>query len=173
MNSPDYIQCSKCGEEITRDSDFCPHCGSLFSEAGRVKCDQHPDTEAEGICIICRTLCCGKCGSEVSGRFFCVAHKGVEVQQDWSRVFQSSEINDSALVQAFLESNGFKVLVQNFNSVGFVWDGGGDSPISRSALSKPAKVFVPIPEFLKAEAALEEWESGRADADEDEADNRQ
>ena len=173
MNSPDYIHCSNCGDEITRDSDFCPHCGSLFSEAGSVQCDRHPDKGAEGICIICRALCCGSCGKEVSGKFLCGTHKGIEVQQDWARIFQSSEINDSALVQAFLESNGYKVLVQNFDSAGYVWEGGGDSPISRSALSKPAKVFVPIPEFLKAESALEEWESGRVDAQEDETDNTQ
>jgi hypothetical protein len=41
-----------------------------------------------------------------------------------------------------------------------VWDGGGDSALSRSAISKPAKVFVPIPEYLKAKESLEEWKSG-------------
>ncbi len=172
MNSPEYIQCSNCGDEVTPDSEFCPHCGSLFSVAGSLHCDNHPVAEAEGICIICRTLVCKECGREVHGKFFCLEHTAVEVQQDWARVFQSSDINDSALVKAFLESNGFKVLVQNFNSIGFVWDGGGDSSISRSAISKPAKVFIPIPEYLKAEAALGEWKSGEAETDDKELDNR-
>jgi len=172
MNSPEYIRCSSCGDEVTPDSEFCPHCGSLFAEAGSLKCDNHRIAEAEGICIICRALLCRECGKEVHGKFFCHDHTTVEVQQDWASVFQSSDINDSALVKAFLESNGFKVLVQNFNSIGFVWDGGGDSSLSRSALSKPAKVFVPIPEYLKAEAALREWKSGEAETEDKELDSR-
>lgn len=172
MNSPEYIQCSRCGDEVTPDSEFCPHCGFLFSKAGKQHCDNHPDVKAEGICVICRTLICNECGKAVHGKHFCLDHTAVEVQQDWALVFQSSDINDSALVKAFLESTGFKVLVQNFNSIGFVWDGGGDSSISRSAISKPAKVFVPIPEYLKAEAALTEWKSGEAETDDKELDNR-
>lgn len=172
MNSPEYIQCSSCGDEVTSDSEFCPHCGSLFSETGTVWCDNHPEAEAEGICIICRTLACAECGRAVRGKFLCLSHAKVEVQQDWARVFQSTEINDSSLVKAFLESNGFKVLGQNFNSIGYVWDGGGDSSLSRSAISKPAKVFVPIPEYLKAEAALAEWKSGEAEPSEEDLNNR-
>ena len=76
------------------------------------------------------------------GKFLCHDHAKVEVRQDWARVFQSTEINDSTLVKAFLESNGFKVLGQNFNPMGYVWDGGGDSSLSRSAISKPAKKTV-------------------------------
>lgn len=170
MDTPEYIRCSSCNEEITPDSDFCPHCGVLFSEAEKEKCDTHPTNVAQGICIICQKLVCGECGKAVQGRNFCLEHKGVSVQQDWARVFQSTDINDSELVKSLLESNGFKVLVQNFMPIGYVWDGGGDSPLSRSALNKPAKVFVPIPEYLRAEETLKEWKSGEADAREQESD---
>lgn len=163
MDQPEYINCSRCGEEVTPDSDFCPHCGILFSEEGRELCDTHAGQRATGICIICRKLVCGKCGKKVRGRVHCLDHREVEVQQDWARIFQSTDINESELVKAFLESAGYKVLVQNFTPIGFVWDGGGDSAISRSNLSKPAKIFVPIPEYLKAEEALKEWKSGAGD----------
>lgn len=160
MKSSEYISCSRCGEEITADSDFCPHCGTLFSKAAALMCDSHGASPAIGICIICRKLSCGQCGKDVKGRFLCREHGEVEVQQDWARIFQSSDINDSELVKSFLESNGFTVLTQNFAPVGFVWDGGGDSSLSRSNISKPAKILVPIPEYLKAEAAIREWRSG-------------
>lgn len=163
MSSPEYVQCSHCGEEVTPDSEFCPHCGALFPEAGQVVCDTHSSSPATGICIICRKLVCDECGKFVYGRCFCLEHRGVEVQQDWARVFQSTEINDSGLVKSFLESNGFKVLDQNFAPIGYVWDGGGDSSISRSNVNRPAKVFVPIPEYLKAEEALKEWRSGNVE----------
>jgi hypothetical protein len=84
------------------------------------------------------------------------------VQQDWARIFQSTDINEAELVKSILQSGGFTVQVQNFNSIGFVWDGGGDSSLSRSALSKPAKVFVPIPEYLRARDTVREWTSGDA-----------
>jgi hypothetical protein len=170
MDSPEYISCSSCGEEITPDSEFCPHCGILFAAAEKEKCDTHPANLAQGICIICRTLLCEECGKKVHGRNFCLEHQGVEVQQDWARAFQSTDINDSELVKSLLESNGFKVLVQNFTPMGYAWDGGGDSPISRSTLNKPAKVLVPIPEYLRAEEALKEWKSGETDAREQNSD---
>jgi hypothetical protein len=173
MDSPKYISCSSCNEEVTPDSEFCPHCGVLFDGAAEEKCDTHPAKLAEGICIICRKLICDECGKVVHGRHFCFEHNTVEVQQDWAKVFQSSDINDSGLVKALLETNGFKVLGQNFEPIGYVWDGGGDSAISRSNISKPAKVFVPIPEYLRAEEVLREWKSGDAEAREQESDTSQ
>jgi RNA polymerase subunit RPABC4/transcription elongation factor Spt4 len=161
-----YTNCPQCAEEITDDSDFCPHCGVLFSGASGQVCDLHPDRPATGICIICRDLVCDACEKIVRGRSFCGGHQNVEVQQDWARIFQSTDINESELIRAFLEGSGHKVLVQNFAPVGFVWDGGGDSAVSRSNMSKPAKIFVPIPEYLKAKESLEEWESGAVDSKE-------
>jgi hypothetical protein len=136
-----------------------------------VKCDTHPLVAAAGICIICRKLICDECGKIVRGRCFCLDHQRVEVQQDWALVFKSTDINESEFAKSFLESNGFKVLVQNFTPMGYAWDGGGDSPLSRSNLNKPAKVFVPIPEYVKAEEAVREWKSGNAETQESDTDN--
>lgn len=165
----DLIKCSYCGEEITADSDFCPHCGVLFAEAGKVFCDLHLLEPCVGICIICHKLCCEACGAEVRGRFLCSAHRKVKVEQDWAEVFRSTEISDAELVKSILESAGQKVLVQNFNSIGFIWDGGGDSPISRSNINKPAKIFVPIPEYLDAIEEIVEWKSSETTFDEAES----
>lgn len=155
---PNYIKCPSCKEEITRDSEFCPHCGVIFQSAGKIFCDEHSDKQATGVCIICRKIFCEICGTKVRGRRFCLLHRKVKVQQDWAEIFRSTEIVDAERVKAFLQSAGYKILVQNFNSTGFAWDGGGDSPISRSNINKPAKIFVPIPEFLSAKNAIESWE---------------
>jgi len=159
---PNLINCHYCGDEITDDSDFCPHCGVLYAEAGEVYCDEHLQESANHVCIICRKVCCEACGVKVGGRSFCQAHRKVKVQQDWAEVFRSTEISDAELVKSVVESAGHKVLVHNFNSIGFIWDGGGDSPISRSNINKPAKVFVPIPEYLEAKNVVEEWCSSQA-----------
>jgi len=156
--SMEYDRCGNCNEEVTPDSDFCPHCGVLF-DGQNVVCDTHTQNPATGICIICRKLVCELCGKQVHQRTFCSDHKSVEVQQDWAKVFASSEVYDSNLVKSVLESSGFHVQIQNFGSIGYVWEGGGDSPLSRSALNKPAKVLVPIPEYLEAMKTIEEWNS--------------
>jgi hypothetical protein len=167
----EYIKCSYCGEEITEDSDFCPHCGTLFTEAGEVYCDEHSQKLAIRVCIICRKVCCEECGVKVSGRSFCLSHRKVKVQQDWAEIFRSTEIADAELVKSVLESTDHKVQVQNFNSIGFAWDGGGDSPISRSNINKPAKVFVPIPEYLEAIKEIVEWKSLEKDTGIDETES--
>ena len=158
----ELTNCHYCGNEITDDSDFCPHCGVLFAEAGEVFCDEHLQEPAICVCIICRKVCCEDCGVKVAGRSFCLAHRKVKVQEDWSEVYRSTEVADAELVKSLLESTGHKVLCQNFDSIGFVWDGGGDSPISRSNINKPAKVFVPIPEYLQAMEVVYDWRSSQA-----------
>ena len=155
-----YVPCPICGEEVTKDSDFCPHCGVVYAESEPVQCEDHPDRKGESLCIICHRVLCKECTRSREGRRFCQDHKSVNVEQDWAQIYQSSEINEAGLVKSVLENAEFHVQVQNFNSIGFVWDGGGDSAQSRSNIGKPAKVFVPIPEYLNAEVALREWESG-------------
>jgi hypothetical protein len=168
----EYKNCHYCKNEVTEDSDFCPHCGALFAEAGNVCCDLHPLEPGTGVCIICRKLCCEECGAKVRGRFFCSAHRKVNVEEDWAEVFRSTDIAEAELVKSVLESAGQKVLVQNFNSIGFIWDGGGDSSISRSNINKPAKVFVPIPEYVNAVQFVEEWKSSEKDVYLDETEYR-
>ena len=158
-------KCSNCAEEVTADSDFCPHCGVLIGESHASNCETHTRNVASGVCIICRILVCRDCSKIVNGRTLCGEHSKVEVRQDWAKVFQSTEINDSELAKSVLETAGFRVLVQNFSSVGYAWDGGGDSPQSRSNLSRPAKVFVPIPEYLGALKAIEEWKSAATESE--------
>jgi len=161
VKSREYINCKNCDGEVTADSDFCPHCGVLLKGIGTLRCDTHAQRISSGVCVICRKVVCIECSKVVHGRSLCLDHKKIEIRQDWALAFQSTEISDSELVKAVLESEGFHIEVQNFNSIGFVWDGGGDSPISRSNISKPAKVFVPIPEFLEAVDVIKDWNASK------------
>ncbi len=159
----EYGNCPECDGEVTVDSDFCPHCGVLFSESDSLFCDVHQDQRATGVCIICRRLVCQRCIKKHDGRTFCEDHREVEVRQDWALVFESTEINEAELAKSVLESSQHKVLVQNFGSIGYAWDGGGDSPVSRSNLGRPAKVYVPIPEYVDAMKTIQDWQSSATD----------
>jgi hypothetical protein len=156
----DQTTCSNCNEEVTVDSDFCPHCGMLFKETENVFCDEHQKNPAQGVCIICQRLVCQECGVSSAGRIFCEAHRKVEVQEDWAEVFRSTEVADAELIKSLLESTGVKVLEQNFSPKGSIWE--GDSSIWRSNINKPAKVLVPIPEYLQAMEVVYDWRSSQA-----------
>jgi len=97
----------------------------------------------------------------VDGRVLCREHVAVPIEQDFALVYSASDINDAELARAVLDSRGFTVVVRDFTPIGYVWDGAGDSSFSRSVLRKLAKVFVPIPDYLRALVVLNEWSTGK------------
>jgi RNA polymerase subunit RPABC4/transcription elongation factor Spt4 len=150
--------CGKCGGEIWSDSDFCPHCGFLLAAHESVRCEVHTSATALGVCIICHALVCKECTMERHGRIFCREHQDLLVEEDWVEVYASTDVNEAEMVKSILESAGHHVQVRDFGSIAFVW-GGGESALSRSQVVKPARVFVPIPEFLEARRDVSEWKS--------------
>lgn len=161
---PPDERCPGCGEDVTGESDFCPHCGVLRSGAGSVCCARHPDHQAKHVCVICHRLLCRNCRKSRAGRSLCEKHRTVELVLDWANVFQSNDVTEAELLRSVLEAEGLTVQTQNFQSIGYIWDGGGDSPLSRSAVNRPAKIFVPIPEYLAAQRVVLDW-SSRAPAE--------
>ena len=151
--------CENCEREVTGDSDYCPHCGFLTEGGGRAMCETHPLSHAVGVCIVCGRVLCELCGEMNEDRVFCSEHLDVVVEDDWAEVLTSTDINEAELAKAVLESVGIHVQVQDFGSIGFAWDGGGDSSLSRSQLGKPARVFVPLSEYVQALDALRDWKS--------------
>lgn len=160
----EFITCSNCEGEVTEDSDFCPHCGYLLTDAP-LRCELHPDKEANGVCIVCQRLVCEMCSEESERRVFCLDHLNVIVDGDWAEVFRSTDVHEAELAKSLLLDAKHHLETQNFSSIGYAWDGGGDAPQSRSNLNNPAKIFVPLNEYLKAREVLEEWRTGKPDLD--------
>lgn len=156
------MKCPHCSGELTPESDFCPHCGNLLEDEGNVFCSMHPHVPGIAVCVICRRVVCRECGKKKSGRWLCLDHENVKMEQDWALIFESPDINEAELIKSVLESVGQRVVVRNFGPNNVVWEGGGDSLFSRQALNRPAKVFVPIPEYEKAKLALDEWTASSA-----------
>ncbi|MGA9115686.1 MAG: hypothetical protein WB626_02815 [Bacteroidota bacterium] len=153
--------CVRCSGSLPPGADYCPRCGVLLAPA-HPACDLHPDREAAGVCVLCERLLCGECAWRAGARSVCAAHAGVFFRGEWVEVFRSSEVAEADMARAVLESEGCPVHTVDFGPVGYVWEGGGEHPLSRSALNKPARVLVPIPEFLRAEKTLNEWRSAEA-----------
>jgi ribosomal protein S27AE len=66
------LACDYCQNPVTESDEFCPNCGSLFEQ--NVFCANHPDRDAEGVCIICGAACCSACGGLVNDLFLCERH---------------------------------------------------------------------------------------------------
>jgi len=160
---PEYVPCSECGEEITPDSDFCPHCGVMYDGNETAQCEKHPDRNGTALCIICRRVLCEKCTCTSEGRRFCNEHESVRVEQDWAVVFESPDPAEAKLVKSFFDSVGQKSLVREFTPYGLAWDGGGHGDFSLHMINRAAAVFIPIPDFLDARKSLDEWKSGRVE----------
>ncbi len=132
----------------------------MLVDDGTVRCDTHGSRPAFAACVICAVPLCKDCVRISNGRALCDDHQQVIVEQDWALVYSSFEINDAELAKSVLEEAGFKVVTRDFLPIGYVWDGAGDSAFSRSALRKPAKIFVPVQEFVNASEVLDEWSGG-------------
>lgn len=134
--------CANCDNEVTEDSDFCPHCGYLFKDAPSVKCETDLDQEASGVCIICQKLVCPRCREIKYGRLFCMDHRTVVAEQDWAMVVESRSLVDAEMCKNYLDENGIQTVEQNLGI--------------RVRNRGTARVFVPIPDYLRAKKLLEE-----------------
>jgi hypothetical protein len=145
----DFEVCSNCSEHVTPDSDFCVHCGAMFSN-DNYWCEKHPTLNAAAVCVICRRLLCHDCSVRRGVRMFCEDHKNVEISEDWVVAFQSVDYFEANIVRGKLESAGITVNPRNNTSIGFIADGFIESAIGRSILRYPVKVFVPLDQYLQA-----------------------
>lgn len=165
MADDQYTSCEHCREDVTWDSDYCPHCGALIRMEEPVHCEHHPDRIAAGVCIMCRTPICPECMKLIHNKRFCLEHQDIEVQQDWAKVYESDDIMEAELVKGILRQEGMLAQVMNekLNASPIPLP---DVPVVRSNDRRPAKVFVPIPAFQQALDILIEWDKGKKNAEE-------
>ncbi len=145
------VPCAHCGGDVTPDSDFCVHCGTLLF-GKKSQCETHPGRTAVAVCVLCRRLMCSNCARETGRRFFCEKHQKVEVEEDWALVFQSVNFFEASVARTKLEGDGVNVSVQNDHSIGYF--GFMDTPIGRTNLEHPVKIFVPFDQYVVAAQLL-------------------
>jgi hypothetical protein len=97
--------CSFCENEIKQDDDYCPNCGTLFTEF--VKCTEHADKDANGVCVICSTPYCAECGLFVDDRIFlCNNHSEHETIEGMACVLCADDSMQIELLKSNLEAEG-------------------------------------------------------------------
>lgn len=97
----DRQTCTACATEYS-GGDACPACGTL---AAPVVCEEHPDREAVGRCVVCSRAVCSRCRR--GGRaYLCAEHRSVPVIEGWAQVYSTSNELEARLVVENLRSEG-------------------------------------------------------------------
>lgn len=151
--------CAICNGEIQDGDDFCPDCGSLLIE--NVACTNHPNTEAQGVCVICLEPFCSDCGLRVSGLFLCDPHSHYEIYEGMARIYGSSDSVDVEYRKKMLEDEGFHpyIYARKASAISL---GGPDFTLFRASgefdghIVNEFKLMVPCQEALEAEKKLQE-----------------
>ena len=155
------VICSYCKNEITDDSDYCPRCGSLFSE--NIKCEIHNDVDADGVCLICSEPYCSDCGGYVNKVFLCNEHSLYEIYEGFARIFGSSDTLQCEYFKSCLEQNSLHPFIFS-RKASPMHLGGTDYSLFRASgdfdghIINEIKVMVPCSEVLDAEKIITDLE---------------
>ncbi|MBA4406262.1 hypothetical protein C0389_03210 [bacterium] len=144
--------CPLCESEIKRDDDFCPNCGTLFAEF--VKCTEHSDKDAEGVCVICGSPYCEECGLFVDDRtFLCTEHSEYETIEGMACILSADDSMKIELIKSNLEAEGLHPFIfprkasSIHSDIVYTGKSNNDWPL-----------MVPFQEVIRAEAILHDLE---------------
>jgi len=154
--------CDTCELEIETDSDFCPRCGTIFIE--EVKCEDHPENEAEGVCVICTKPCCKNCGYAGKDVFLCNEHENIETYQGLAKVYGTFDEIQVQFIKQCLEEKGLHPFIFSKKSTALHL-GGIDHALITSAINpgkndvmNEIKLLTPFSELMEAKETINELE---------------
>lgn len=151
--------CTNCENEVAETDEFCPSCGNLFE--GEVFCNAHSRRAAEGVCIICATPFCGKCGSWANGLFLCAEHEDYEVYEGMARIYGTSNETLAQYARRCLEQAGLHPFLYS-RKASPISIGGPSYTLFRASgeydghIINEMKVLVPCQEVTEAEQVLKD-----------------
>lgn len=108
--------CPRCNEFVSEDDTFCDHCGLLQPEIPADEtpdCENHPDVEAVGGCVICGKPVCDECAREQHGRIFCENDDHLNLQQGFVVAYTTSTDYEAQMIKANLEGAGIDTVIFN------------------------------------------------------------
>jgi hypothetical protein len=160
------IECGNCHESVNQLIGYCPHCGySVEGEDSEYakECDNHPDSNAIGACVVCGKPVCEKCSAIHNKKIFCDNDEHVRIFGDWAVVFSCGTEYEAQMVKANVEMAGIQCMVFSQKDNVFFTNIGDTAVIN---------VMVPKEKINEAEEIIEQIFDGNfigeADPDENE-----
>lgn len=149
------LVCSRCKQPMQEGAAFCLLCGTPFSDA--LRCTEHTQEIAAGVCVTCRRPCCRACGKDVRKTFLCNHHASYESYEGMARVFGSTDVLQAQHASGALEQAGLHPFV--FSRTRFPRADVSSFfsfPQVYERTIPEQKVMVPFAEILEAERVLGE-----------------
>ena len=150
------FRCPDCNEFVEKDDDFCPNCGTVFSEG--IFCTNHPEKPAQGVCVICTDPFCAECGGTVNDIFCCNSHADYEMVQGHAKILGTNDLILAEFVKSCLEEQELHPKAYNRRgasrtieaSMATFFRGGESAKHSVNEI----KIMVPFQEVVEAERIL-------------------
>ncbi len=108
--------CPNCEEFVTKDDTFCDNCGIILPKIPFEEvpdCENHPDTEASGGCVVCGKPVCEECATEQNGRLFCENDDHLNMHQGFVVAYTTSTDYEAEMIKSNLEGAGIHATVFN------------------------------------------------------------
>lgn len=140
--STDARTCPHCEQQIASDNEACPACGTLFVSAA---CENHPDREAKGSCVICGRRLCGDCDIEAGSHHACRDHAEIPVFEGWAQLYTTANEVEAELIRENMEAEGIDAEVLSQHDRALAFSLGDFSRI---------RVLVPAFAYLEAQPIL-------------------
>lgn len=150
---PEKLLCDYCGTEISKDSEFCTKCGTIFIDD--TSCFNHSDDDARGVCAICQQAYCKRCGLRVNNIFLCNEHSDYEIYEGMARVFGSRDEQRINFLKSILIESNLHPFIYDKTSSPFV-EGIDERIMSKGNLISEIKLLIPCSEVLQAENIIDE-----------------
>lgn len=153
------FNCEHCGAVVNEADDFCPDCGGLFIEDA--KCVNHPELNAEAVCVICMEPYCKICIGSGREIYLCCRHENYEIIEGYTKVYGTLDALDAEYIKSVLAGEGLHPFVFK-RKASPIHVGYENHTLFRSAGEKPGhsvneyKVMAPFQEALKAEKIISE-----------------
>jgi hypothetical protein len=106
MNNPKSKSgvCRQCGSNVKGAAEFCSSCG--HSLVIGLRCSNHKENAAVGVCVICCLSYCDRCASLVNKRYLCERHETYEIYEGMARVYGVSDRAAASYVSDCLGKKG-------------------------------------------------------------------
>lgn len=158
-NREEKFKCPHCSGSVKANDDFCPECGTLFAEF--VKCIEHTDKEANGVCVICCEPFCKECGIYVNKVFFCIDHCEYKFSEGMVSLFNTNDAAKMEIIRDNMERSGLHTLIFSERTSHYLSNILNFSPPKEAnpsvLLSNNEQVLmVPFQEVIRAEEILDE-----------------
>jgi hypothetical protein len=108
--------CPNCEEFVTKDDTFCDNCGIILPKIPAEEapeCENHPDVEAIGGCVVCGKPVCEECATEQNGRIFCENDDHLNMHQGFVVAYTTSTDYEAEMIKSNLEGAGIHATVFN------------------------------------------------------------